>query len=529
LNLRTLAAFVAVPLIAVPLAAQVTAERIIRAEREPGNWVTYSGNYQGHRYSPLDQINTTNAARLKPVWMYQINDPGQFETSPLVVDGILYISEPPSNATALDARTGRPLWMYRRPIPPDVRVCCGQVNRGLAISGDTLYLGTVDAHLIALDARTGHVRWDVVVADYKTGHAITAAPLVVKEKVIVGTSGGEYGIRGFLDAYEAETGKRAWRFWTVPGPGEPGHETWANDSWKTGGAPTWVTGSYDPELNLLYWGTGNPGPDYNGAPREGDNLYANSLLAIDPDTGKLKWHFQFTPHDVHDWDANHVPVLAEATVRGKARKVVAVANRNSFYYLLDRVTGEFLLGTPFAKQTWAKGLDDRGRPVLLEGKSPSLTGTMVYPGLHGGTNWFSPSYSTQTGLFYVAAREEATSFYLGVPEYHPGIFFSAGGYRGIPGLEPWGAVRALELATGKRVWEFPLHSPPWSGMLSTAGGLVFGGTNEGHFFALTAASGQPLWRFPTGGPVQSNPISFLSNGKQLVAVAAGHALFVFGE
>jgi len=345
----------------------------------------------------------------------------------------------------------------------------------------------------------------------------------------MGISGGEYGIRGFLDAYDSETGKRAWRFWTVPGPGEPGHETWAGDSWKTGGVPTWVTGSYDPELNLLYWGTGNPGPDYNGAPREGDNLYANSLLAIDPDTGKLKWHFQFTPHDVHDWDANHVPVLADATVRGKTRKVVAVANRNSFFYLLDRATGEFLLGTPFAKQTWTTGLDDRGRPVLLEGKSPSLKGTMVYPGLHGGTNWFSPSYSTPTGLFYVAAREEATSFYLGVPEYHPGNFFSAGGYRGIPGLEPWGAVRALDLATGKQVWEFPLHSPPWSGLLATAGGLVFGGTNEGHFFALDAASGRPLWRFPTGGPVQSNPVSFLSNGKQLVAVAAGHALFVFGE
>jgi alcohol dehydrogenase (cytochrome c) len=229
-----------------------------------------------------------------------------------------------------------------------------------------------------------------------------------------------------------------------------------------------LTGSYDPELNLLYWGTGNPGPDYNGAPREGDNFYANSLLAIDPDSGKLKWHFQFTPHDVHDWDANHVPVLAEASIRGKARKVVAVANRNSFYYLLDRATGEFLLGTPFAKQTWAKGLDDRGRPILLEDTSPSLAGTMVYPGLHGGTNWFSPSYSVQTGLFYVAAREEATSFYLGVPEYHPGSFFSAGGYRGIPGLEPWGAVRALDLATGKQVWEFPLHSPPWSGLLATA-------------------------------------------------------------
>jgi alcohol dehydrogenase (cytochrome c) len=516
-------------LLVFPLAAQVTSERIRHAEREPGNWLTYSGSYQGHRHSPLDQINTTNVARLKPVWLYQINDVNQFETTPLAVDGILYISEPPSNATALDGRTGRPLWTYRRTIPPDVHVCCGQVNRGLAILGDTLFLGTIDAHLVALDARTGRVRWDAVVADYQTGHSITVAPLVVKDKVIVGISGGEYGIRGFLDAYDAETGKRVWRFWTVPGPGEPGHETWAGESWKTGGAPTWVTGSYDPELNLVYWGTGNPGPDYNGEPREGNNLYANSLLAIEPDTGRLKWHFQFTPHDVHDWDSNHVPVLADASVRGRERKVVAMANRNSFYYLLDRATGEFLTGTPYAQQTWAAGLDDRGRPILLPGKAPSAEGTMVYPGLHGGTNWFSPSYSPETGLFYVAAREEATSFYVGVPEYHPGGFFSAGGFRGIPGLEPWGAVRALELGTGKKVWEFPLHSPPWAGLLSTAGGLVFGGTSEGYFVALGATTGQPLWRFAAGGPVQSNPISFLYGGKQFVAVAAGHALFVFGE
>ena len=516
-------------LLSLPLVAQVTSERIQHFEREPGNWLTYSGNYQGYRYSPLDQINTLNVARLKPVWMYQINDLNQFETTPLVVDGILYISEPPSNATALDARTGRPLWVYRRTMPPDVRVCCGQVNRGLAIWGDTLFLGTVDAHLVALDARTGHVRWDIVVADYKTGYSITVAPLVVKEKVIVGVSGGEYGIRGFLDAYDAETGKRTWRFWTVPGPGEPGHETWAGESWKTGSAATWVTGSYDPDLNLLYWGTGNPGPNYNGEPREGDNLYANSLLAINPVTGQLKWHFQFTPHDLHDWDANHVPVLVDATVRGKARKLVAVANRNSFYYLLDRTTGEFLLGKSYAQQTWAKGLDDRGRPILLPGKSPSLEGAMVYPGLHGGTNWFSPSYSPQTDLFYVAAREEATSFYLGLPEYHAGSFFTAGGFRGIPGLEPSGAVHALELETGTKIWEFPLHSPPWTGLLSTAGGLVFGGTNEGHFFALDAKSGRPLWRFSTGGPLQANPISFLSDGRQLVATTAGHTLLVFGE
>src|SRR5262249_7547918 len=272
-------------------------------------------------------------------------------------------SEPPSNAAALDAKTGRPLWMYRRPIPSDVRVCCAQVNRGLAILGDTVFLGTVDAHLLALDARTGRALWDITVADYRTGHSITAAPLVVKDEVVIGISGGEYGIRGFLDAYDARTGARRWRFWTVPGPGEPGHETWDGESWKTGSAATWVTGSYDPELNLLYWGTGNPGPDYNGDVRAGDNLYANSLLALDADTGKLQWHFQFTPHDTHDWDANHVPMLVDAPFRGSARKLVVVPNRNGFYYALDRATGQFLLGKAYGKQTWAKGLDDRGRPI----------------------------------------------------------------------------------------------------------------------------------------------------------------------
>jgi alcohol dehydrogenase (cytochrome c) len=398
-----------------------------------------------------------------------MRNPGIVETSPIVVDGVMYITEPPSTATALDVRTGRPLWTYTPKIPSDVIVIGSPpVNRGVAVLDDKVFFGTINCHLLALDAKTGIVRWDIAVDDNKKGYYVTGAPLAIDGKIIIGISGAETGIRGFLDAYDPKTGKRLWRTYTVPGVGEPGRETWGGDSWQHGGGSTWVTGSYDPDLHLLYWGTGNPGPDWNDDVRPGDNLYTCSLIAIDPATGKIKWHFQFTPHDVHDWDANHVPVLAEASIRGKARKVVAVANRNSFYYLLDRATGEFLLGTPFAKQTWAKGLDDRGRPILLADTSPSLAGTMVYPGLHGGTNWFSPSYSVQTGLFYVAAREEATSFYLGVPEYHPGSFFSAGGYRGIPGLEPWGAVRALDLATGKQVWEFPLHSPPWSGLLATA-------------------------------------------------------------
>ena len=355
--------------------------------------MTYSGAYDGQRYSALDQINAGNVARLKPVWVYQTSDLNKFETSPIVADGIVYISEPPTGAAALDARTGRPLWSYRREMPRDIRPCCGHVNRGPAILDDTLFLGTHDAHLVALDMRTGKVRCDVAVADHKTGYSITVAPLAVRDRVIIGVSGGEYGVRGLIDAYDGKTGRRIWRFWTVPGPGEPGHETWSGESWKSGSAATWITGAYDPESNLIYWGTGNPGPDYNGPIREGDNLYAASIVALDADTGKLKWHFQFTPHDVHDWDSTHVPVLVDAAVRSAPRKLALVANRNGFYYVLDRVSGEYLASAPFAKQTWAQGIDDRGRPLLLPGKEPTADGNAVYPGMHGGTNWFRSNSS----------------------------------------------------------------------------------------------------------------------------------------
>ena len=509
-------------------AGQVSYERIRRADAEPGNWLTYSGNYQGYRYSALDQIKTASVRGLKPIWIYQSRGVGLFQASPIVVDGMVYISERPCVVTALDGRTGRPLWSFRREMPADIRACCGGPNRGLAILDGTLFLGTLDSHLIALDVRTGRVQWDAVVADYRSGYAITVAPLAIKDKVIVGVAGGEYGIRGFLDAYDAKTGKRAWRFWTVPGPGEPGHETWEGESWKTGGAPTWVTGSYDPELNLIYWGTGNPGPDYDGEERKGINLYSNSLLALDADTGSLKWYFQFTPHDVHDWDANHVSVLIDDIVKGRPRKLVVQANRNAFYYVLDRETGEFLSGVPYAKQTWAQGLGARGAPIHLPNTLPSHEGAVVYPGLTGGTNWYSPSYSPLTGLFYVAAREEGTVFFKAKQEYKIGEWFTSGGTRGIAGIEPFGAVRALEAKTGKLRWEFRLHSPPWGGLLSTAGGLVFGGSSEGDFFALDARSGEPLWRFQTGGPVWANPISFLIDRRQHVAIAAGQSLLVFG-
>jgi alcohol dehydrogenase (cytochrome c) len=529
-GLRKIAFLFAVSIAVARAQVDVPYSRLLRAADEPGNWLTYSGAYQGHRHSALAQITTANVASLKAAWVYQAREAGgKLECSPLVIDGVLYITERPNIVTAIDGRTGRALWTYRRPLPTDVPGCCGPVNRGLAVLGDTLYLATYDCHLVALDANSGRERWDIVVADYKTGHSITGAPLAVKDKIIVGISGGEYGIRGFLDAYEAKTGARAWRFWTVPGPGEPGHETWGGgDAWKTGGAPTWVTGTFDPALNLLYWGTGNPGPDLNGDDRPGDNLYACSLLALDPDTGKLRWHFQHTPHDLHDRASNQIPMLIDAEFRGRPRQLVAQANRNGFYYLLDRTTGEFLHGSAFAPQTWTPGLDARGRPQPNPAAAPSAAGTLVLPGMGGATNWFSPAFNPATQLVYVqTVLNNADIFYKFRQTYAPGALFLGGDFRNPIGQEPTSTVQALELATGKLRWAFPLNTASMAGVMSTAGGLVFGGSREGWFFALDAATGAPLWRFSCGGSIMANPITFLVDGRQHIAICAASAVFVF--
>jgi alcohol dehydrogenase (cytochrome c) len=529
--LITASALLALCLLAQSPPPPVSYDRLRAAAAEPHNWLTYSGNYNGHRHSPLAQIKPGNVAAVTPTWVYQSRESGKIETSPIVVDGVVYITEKPHIVTALDGRTGRPLWSYRRP-PVSVPTCCGPVNRGLAVLDDALYLGTLDAHLVALDMKTGRVRWDVTVADYKTGHSITVAPLAVKDKIVVGIAGGEFGIRGFLDAYDARTGKRAWRLWTVPAPGQPGHETWnggKGNAWKTGGAPTWVTGAYDPGSNLIYWGTGNPAPDYDGDDRKGDNLYSDCLLAIDADSGKLRWHFQFTPHDLHDWDANQVPMLIDANFGGKPRRLVAQANRNGFYYLLDRLTGQFLVGSAFARQSWASGLDPRGRPIVLPGTAPTAEGTLVYPGLAGATNWFSPAYNPATGLVYVQAREDyAQIFHKTKSDYQPGEHFEGGSARDVEGAEHYGVIKAIEAVTGKIRWQMKQYAPPSGGVLSTAGGLVWSGNREGWFFALDAASGRALWRFQTGGLIWANPVSFAVDGQQQVAIAAGQGIFVFG-
>lgn len=519
-------------LLALSAAAQVKVpyERILQSTNEPGNWLTYDGDYSSHRHSLLTQLTSTNVSQLKAVWVYQSREAGRWEVTPLVVDGTIFVSERPNIVTALDGRTGRPLWNYRRSMATDVNACCGVVNRGLAILGDAVYLSTFDCHLVCIDANTGKERWDKVVIDYKQGYSMTGAPLAVKDKIIVGIAGGELGIRGFIDAYDAKTGAQAWRFWTIPAAGEPGNETWGTgDAWKHGGVGTWLTGSYDPELNLIYWGTGNPGPDYNGDGRPGDDLYACSVVALDADLGKLRWYYQYTPHDVHDWDSLEIPVLIDAKVNGQPRKLLTQANRNAFFYVLDRATGEFISGKAFAKETWASGLDAKGRPILVADKAPTTEGTTVYPGLEGAANWMSPSYSPRTGLVYVHAQDDYGQVYSkSKADYTPGQDYEGGGGHNILGAEPYGVVKAIEATTGNVKWEFREQTSSYAGILTTTTGLLFTGTKEGNFYALDAADGKPLWHFQTGGEIASGPVTFMVDGKQYVAVAAGEGFFAFG-
>jgi alcohol dehydrogenase (cytochrome c) len=512
-------------LFAVSAIGQVTFERLLHSAREPQNWLTYSGDYGGHRFSGLDQVNANNAHSLVAKWVYQTAATGKFESTPLVVDGILYATGQDDRAFALDARTGRPLWLYQHELPTDIRPCCGRVNRGLAILGGKVFFATLDAHVIALDEKTGNVMWDVAVTDYKKGYSFTAAPLALKGLVIVGVSGGEYGIRGFIDAYDANTGQRKWRFYTVPGPGEPGHDTWEGESWKIGGAPAWMTGVYDAVTNQLLWTTGNPSPSNRGEGRAGDNLYSNSLLSLDPDTGRLSWYFQFTKHDEHDWDATQVPVIFDS---GR-KHLVAQANRNGFFYILDRDTGKLVSANTFARITWSDTKDREGRPLANEQSSPTPQGRTVCPGALGATNWMSPSFDLQTKLFYVTAREQCDTFSTAPQPYEPGHAYYGSAYFPSDRAEPyWGALRAIDPATGRLKWEFRHISPTWSGVLSTAGGLLFTGDAEGNFIALNALTGKPLWHFQMGGAVYASPMAYAVDGKEYVAIAAGSSLYAFG-
>ena len=531
--------------LAAGLAAQVTSDRLVNASREPQNWLTYSGGYASQRHTPLRQITPSNVKTLEQKWVLQNQVFGAWESSPLVVDGVMYVTQRPNDVLALDAKTGRVFWLYRYTNTGDQQVCCGANNRGVAILGDTLFMGTLDAHLVAIDAKTGKPLWITEVAPSKLAYSITLAPLVVKDKVLVGVGGGEYGIRGFVAAYDARTGKQAWRFYTIPAPGEPGSETWEkDDDWEHGGAPAWITGSYDPALNLTYWGIGNPGPDWNPDQRRGDNLYSDSVVALDADTGALKWHFQFTPNDGYDYDAVQVPVLADMNWRGAPAKLMLWANRNGFFYVLDRVTGRFLSGTPFVKVNWASGLDEKGRPL----QTPQPPGSPTWPGNQGGTNWYSPSFSPRTELFYVSAWVEYASIYRKEEAvYEPGRRFNGGGQTPVtptpdsPGIgigrrgpiNNWtnaaghGAVLALDPRTGKEKWRFEQYDVTDSGILTTATDLLFTGGREGYFHALDARTGALLWKVSLGGSIVNGPMSYEVDGKQYVTVISGNVLFTF--
>ena len=514
---------------ASPSFSPVTWERLLNAADEPENWLMYSGTLDSQRFSGLDQVHNRNVGGLELKWAYQIPQLDRSEAVPLVVDGVMFITEAPSNVVAVDAATGRLYWRYNHELPDDLRICCGRNNRGVAVLGETLYMSTLDAHLVAIDARSGNLVWDTEVADYRSGYSKTAAPLIVKDKVVTGIAGGEYGIRGFIDSYDATSGELDWRADTIPGPDHPDNQTWAGDSWRTGGSASWITGAYDPDLDLVYWGTGNPGPDWNGDVRMGDNLYSDSAMALNMETGGLEWYFQFTPHDEHDWDAIQVPILADLQMGGEARKVMMWANRNAFYYTLDRVTGEFLVGKPFAKQTWAEGLDSNGRPIRVPDTFPTPDGTLVSPPVVGGTNWFSPAYSPRTELFYVQAYDGEDLFYQRDEDYVEGDQFTGGGFQAPLPIDSYqSAIRAIDPKTGDIRWEYQIQPRSTAGILATAGDLVFSGSVDGYFYALDAVSGDELWHVNVGGMVHSAPMSYAVDGRQYVTIAAGNVVFTFG-
>lgn len=531
-------------------AAGVTPERLIHASAEPQNWLTFAGTYGSQHYSLLDQITTKNAHDLELKWIFQARWLDPYETTPLVVNGVLYTMQG-DDVVALDATTGRLFWIYR--YTPEVQhgLCCGLISRGLAILGNTLYMAALDNHLIALDAQTGTPLWNVKVADNAEGYTMTIAPLAVHGEVIVGGAGGEYGARGFIAAYDAHYGKLLWRFYSTAGPGDPGNDTWGGDSWKHGGGSVWLTGSYDPETNLLFWGIGNPGPDYNGDVRPGDNLYTCSMVALDATTGKLKWYYQANPHNEFDWDAVQTPVLATISWKGHPRKVILWADRNGFFYVLDRNTGKFLLGKAFVKQTWNDGFTAQGRPILSPTAKSSTTGTLIYPDNQGGTNWFAPSFDPQTGFFYVNARESYSTLFVkgDVKEYVNGARYDGRGQNRFERKQPligadddeYAAVRALDPVTGALRWQYKLDwgnslhtfygwqtSAGAAGILTTAGGVLFTGGREGYFVALDAGNGTLLWKTNLGGPMIMDPITYAVNGKEYVAINAGNCLFVFG-
>jgi len=493
------------------------------------NWLSYNGDYTGRRYSALREVHAGNVAQLRAQWVFHASSSSNLEVTPVVVDGIMFVTAA-NDAFALDAQTGRTLWHYSRPVTEGLIDDASQHhNRGVGIWRSRIYMETDNAHLLCLDARSGHLLWDVAYTDGNPNYGATSAPLVVQNKVIVGTSGGDDGVRGFVAAYDAETGREAWRFWTIPPPGEFGSASWPGESYKLGGGTTWMPGTFDPELNTIFWGTSNPAPDFDGAPRPGDDLYTDCLLALDPDTGKLKWYFQFTPHDLFDYDATQTPVLVDATFRGRPRKLIIEANRNGFLYLLDRTNGQFLSAMRFAeKLNWATGIDEKGRPIRTEIK-PSAEGTRVCPGMVGATNWHAPSYNPETSLFYFMALESCSVLVLKPQAFKPRETYYSTGARHSEGDYNQKILLAYSVDGDKPAWRYVQTGRGHSagGTMTTAGGLVFFGDDAESFEAVDAQTGKPLWHFHTGQNIAASPMSYAINSKQYVAIAAGSDIFSF--
>lgn len=502
---------------------RVSPERLLRAEQDADNWLMYARDYGQTRFSPLGGINQSNVKNLVPVWSFQTGTPGGLTGMPLVIDGVIYLTTSWNHVFAIDARTGAELWHYQRRLPDadGLSYCCGPANRGVSIWNGLLYTATLDAHLVAIDAKTGRVRWDVELGKAEDNLNAKQPPLVVGDKLFIGIAGGDRPSRGFIDAYEAATGKRLWRFYTVPGEGEPGGETWPGDTWKRGGAAPWMHGSYDPELNLIYWGVGQPWPVYDGDAREGDNLYSNSVVALDPDTGKLRWHYQFTPHGVWDYDGVTENIPVEVEHEGRRRKAIIHADRNGYFYAIDRTNGEFLFAKPFVRVTWATGFTPEGRPIVKPGAIPTYEGVEVCPGAAGGKQWTGMAYSPLTRLAYLPVIENCAEFFnYGVKAKAEGRPPGPDGFRYLAG-KAYGKVMAIDVNSGEAAWEIKTRSPMSAGVLATAGGLVFTGDAEGNLLAYDAGSGELLWSYQTGSGIRSGPVAYRLDGVEYIAIASG--------
>jgi alcohol dehydrogenase (cytochrome c) len=493
------------------------------------DWTSYNGDYTGRRYSNLNKITSANVARLRAAWVFHPGNSQRLEVTPVVIRGVMYITSA-NDVFALDARTGRNLWHYQRPISSGLLDdAAAHKNRGVAVWNDSIYVETDDAHLLRLDARSGGLVWDVEYAQKTKHYGATSAPLAVKDEIVVGTSGGDSGVRGFVAAYDALTGKEKWRFWTIPGPGEFGSSSWPGKSYLYGGGTTWMPGTYDPALNTLYWTTSNAAPDFVGDTRPGDDLYTACVLALDADSGNLKWHFQFTPHDLYDYDANETPVLVDSRESGVTRHLLVQANRNGFFYVLDRTNGKFLHATPFLeKLNWAKSIDASGRPEL-SGRIPTAEGTYICPGVEGATNWFSPSYNPDTGLFYFMALESCNIYFAKPQPFTQGETYYNTGTKRPPDEHSQKILLAFSVPDGKPVWRYPQvgRGDSWGGTLATAGGLLFFADDSRSFEAVDASNGRSLWHFNTGQRIDASPMTYAIDGMQYVAIAAGSDIFSF--